>query len=198
MNCLSHTYNLYSLYSQCVNYSRPSEGPHGQTDQNSTMHPGGTTRVDVRLNETGATSTWGRQSYLEFRAMTSAVPCVRAHVRLVLGEWGLQELAHAAEQVVSELVTNAIRASDQLIGSRFGGCWLPGAPPVRLWLLSDSRTLLVEVWDGSERMPEPEAPALESEHGRGLWLVEALSEDWGAFQPAHASGKVVWAAVARP
>jgi hypothetical protein len=32
----------------------------------------------------------------------------------------------------------------------------------------------------------------EGGHGRGLWLVEALSEDWGAFRPAHASGKVIW------
>jgi anti-sigma regulatory factor (Ser/Thr protein kinase) len=129
--------------------------------------------------------------------MTSTVPCARGHVRAVLEEWGLQELADSAEQVVSELVTNAIRASYQLIGSRFGGRWSPGAPPVRLWLLSDSRALLVEVWDGSDQMPEPKDFDPEGEQGRGLWLVEALSEDWGAFRPAHASGKVTWAALTK-
>lgn len=158
-----------------------------------------TTQATVRLNKTGTltTHTWVKQSYLEFGAMASAVPYVRGNVRLVLGEWGLLELADAAEQVVSELVTNAIKASCQLIGSRFAGRWSPGAPPVRLWLLSDCSTVLVQVWDGSDRMPMPKDLDPEGEHGRGLWLVEALSEDWGAFRPAHASGKVTWAALAK-
>jgi hypothetical protein len=159
----------------------------------------GTTQTAVRPNgtDTQAIRTWVRQSYLEFGAMASTVPCARGYVRQVLGGWGLQELADTAEQVASELVTNAIRASCHLIGSRFGGHWSSGAPPVRLWLLSDSRTLLVQVWDGSDRMPEPQDLDPEGEHGRGLWLVEALSEDWGAFRPAHASGKVTWAALAK-
>ena len=159
----------------------------------------GTTQAATSRKGTGTqtTHTWVRQSYLELGAMASAVPCAREHVRLVLSEWGLAELADSAEQVVSELVTNAITASCQLIGSRFGGRWSPGAPPVRVWLLSDYSTVLVEVWDGSDRMPEPKYLDPEGEHGRGLWLVEALSEDWGAFRPAHASGKVTWAVVAK-
>jgi hypothetical protein len=67
-----------------------------------------------------------------------------------------------------------------------------------LWLQSDYRTVLVQVWDGNNRMPTRQELDPESEGGRGLWLVEAVSEDWGAFQPEHASGKVVWAAVAKP
>jgi len=95
-------------------------------------------------------------------------------------------------------VTNGVRASRGLVGSRFGGRWAGGVPPVRLWLLSDYRSVLVQVWDGSNRMPVRREPDPESENGRGLWLVAALSEDWGSFQPEHASGKVVWALVARP
>lgn len=56
--------------------------------------------------------------------------------------------------------------------------------------------MLVEVWDGSDRMPEPKDLDPDAEHGRALWLVEPLSEDWGAFRPAHASGKVTSAVVA--
>jgi hypothetical protein len=67
-----------------------------------------------------------------------------------------------------------------------------------LWLLSDYRTVLLQVWDGNNRMPRRQELDPESEGGRGLWLVEALSEDWGAFQPEDASGKVVWAAVVKP
>jgi anti-sigma regulatory factor (Ser/Thr protein kinase) len=116
----------------------------------------------------------------------------------VLAEWGLQELADPAELVVSELVTNGIRASHGLVGSRFAGRWSAAKPPVRLWLLSDQRTVLVQVWDGNNRMPARQELDPESEAGRGLCLVEAASEDWGAFHPEHASGKVVWASVASP
>ena len=95
-------------------------------------------------------------------------------------------------------MTNAVAASSGLLGSRFGGRWSAGLPPVRLWLVAHSRRVLVQVWDGSNRMPEQQAAGLEAESGRGLWLVEALSQDWGAFQPEHASGKVTWALVASP
>jgi hypothetical protein len=145
-----------------------------------------------------AVVVWPLQSYLGLEVLPTAVPCARGHARLVLAEWGLRKLADPAELVVCELVTNGIRASRGLVGSRFGGRWSGGMPPVRLWLQSDYRTVLVQVWDGNNRMPTRQELDPESEGGRGLWLVEAVSEDWGAFQPEHASGKVVWAAVAKP
>lgn len=160
----------------------------------------GTTQAATRRKGTGTqtTHTWVRQSYLELGAMASAVPCARGHVRLMLREWGLQSLTDPAEQVVSELMTNAVAATYGLVGSRLGGRWSADVPPVRLWLAADGQQVLVQVWDGSDRMPEPKDLDPEREHGRGLWLVEALSEDWGAFRSAHASGKVTWAAVAKP
>ena len=114
------------------------------------------------------------------------------------GRVGLVELTDPAELIVSELVTNAITASRGLVGSRFGGRWSAETPPIRVWPLSDQRTVLVQVWDGNNRMPARQELDAESEGGRGLWLVEAVSEDWGAFHPPHASGKVVWASVAKP
>jgi hypothetical protein len=145
-----------------------------------------------------AVAVWPLQSYLELGVLPTAVPCARGHARLVLAEWGLQELADPAELVVSELVTNGIRASRGLVGSRFAGQWSAGRPPVRLWLLSDYRTLLIQVWDGNDLLPTPRELDPESERGRGLWLIEAVSEDWGTFHPPHANGKVVWASVANP
>jgi hypothetical protein len=147
---------------------------------------------------TAPVSVWPLYSYLELGVLPTAVPCARGHTRLVLAEWGLRELADPAELVVSELVTNGIRASCGLVGSRFGGRWSAGIPPVRLWLLSDCRTVLVQVWDGNDRIPTRQQLDPESEGGRGLCLVDAVTEDWGAFQPEHASGKVVWAVVAKP
>jgi hypothetical protein len=154
--------------------------------------------VRPTLKDTTAKPSLPLYSYLELGVLPTAVPCARGHTRLVLAEWGLRDLADPAEQVGSELVTNGARASRGLVGSRFGGRWTAGVPPVRLWLLSDYRSVLVQVWDGSNRMPVRRELDLESGSGRGLWLVAALSEDWGSFQPEHASGKVVWASVARP
>jgi anti-sigma regulatory factor (Ser/Thr protein kinase) len=138
-------------------------------------------------------SAWLLQNYLEFGALPTAVPCARLHCRQVVMEWNLRSLASVAELVVSELVTNAVRATEGLTGSRYQGQWRPGLPPVRLWLRSDCTRLLVQVWDGSDRMPRRQEPDPEADSGRGLWLVEASCDDWGAFRPEGSSGKVVWA-----
>jgi two-component sensor histidine kinase len=139
-----------------------------------------------------ARSSWPLRSYLELCPLPTAVPCARGHARLVMAEWGLARVADTVALVVSELVTNGLRASAGLLGSRFGGRWSPGVPPVRMWLSSEGRAVLVEVWDGSDRMPERQEPDCDSEGGRGLLVVEALSEAHGAFRPEHASGKVLW------
>ena len=52
-----------------------------------------------------------RQSHLVLAALPSAVPRARLHARLVLAEWDLKPLADTAELIVSELVTNAVRAA---------------------------------------------------------------------------------------
>lgn len=140
-------------------------------------------------------AAWALESYLELGAYPTAVPCARLHARLVVTEWGLGALAGTAELIVSELVTNAVRAADGLIRSVYEGRRRAGLPPVRLWLQSDYQCVIVMVWDGSDQMPRPAAPDAESQGGRGLWLVEARSDEWGAFKREHTSGKVVWARI---
>ena len=145
-----------------------------------------------RVNETA----WPLQSYLELGALPSAVPSARLHARFVVAEWGLQELAELVELIVSELTTNAVQASQELVGSRYNRRWVPGTPPVRLWLHSDRERVLVRVWDGNDRMPmRQETEDVEAEHGRGLLLVETLSMNWGAYVAEGGSGKVVWGVV---
>jgi len=153
-------------------------------------HPG----VADRPRRGGA---WPLESYLELGAYPTAVPCARLHARLVVTEWGLGALADAAELVVSELVTNAVRAADGLIRSTYDGRRRAGLPPVRLWLRSDHRCVVVMVWDGSDQIPQRAPPDAESQGGRGLWLVDARSDEWGAFKQKRASGKVVWARITR-
>ena len=48
---------------------------------------------------------------LELGALPTAVPCARLHARHVLREWGLNALAPDSELLVSELVTNAVKAT---------------------------------------------------------------------------------------
>lgn len=138
---------------------------------------------------------WPRQSYLELGAMASAVPSARLHARLVVGEWGLQQLADDIELIVSELVTNAMLASTGLMGSRFQGVWSPGPPPIRLWLQADHSRVLIQVWDGSDRMPRRQESGSNRESGHGLVLVEALSTRVGVYLLEDSSGKVVWGEV---
>ncbi len=135
------------------------------------------------------------RTFLELGALPTAVPCARLHTRQVLWEWQLSELADTAELIVSELVTNAVHASAGLTGSRRSGRWMPGVPPVRLWLFSDGQRVLIQVWDGNDNFPAPQHADPDAETGRGLLLVESLSAEWGSHPPERSSGKVVWATV---
>ena len=138
---------------------------------------------------------WPLRTFLELGALPTAVPCARLHTRQVLWEWQLSALADTAELIVSELVTNAVQASAGLTGSRRSGRWVPGVPPARLWLFSDRRRVLIQVWDGNDKLPAPQHADPDAETGRGLLLVESLSAEWGSYPPERSGGKVVWALI---
>jgi hypothetical protein len=135
---------------------------------------------------------WPLRSYMELGALPGAVPCARLHVKHMLWQWGLGIFIETAELVVSELTTNAQKASVGLIGSRFDGRWRPGLPPVRLWLCSDKERVFIQVWDGDDRLPQRQGIDLDAESGRGLLLVETLCAEWGTYKPRGDSGKIVW------
>ncbi|HUA29186.1 MAG TPA: ATP-binding protein [Streptosporangiaceae bacterium] len=130
---------------------------------------------------------WPLQSQLELGAYPTAVPCARLHSRLVAGEWGLTGMAEVVELIVSELTTNAVQATD--------AAGLTGTRSLNLWLRSDGRRVVVQVWDGSPHSPVRQEGRPDAESGRGLLLVESLSAGWGSHRSADGSGKVVWALV---
>jgi hypothetical protein len=66
---------------------------------------------------------------------------------------------------------------------------------VRLWLLADQAQVVMLVWDASPLPPVPMSGSETEENGRGLLLVDTLSERWG-YLPAVGGGKFVWAIVA--
>jgi two-component sensor histidine kinase len=110
------------------------------------------------------------------------VPCARLRTRHVLREWGLVSQAENTALIVTELVTNAVRASAVL-----------GAPAFRLWLASDLTRVLIVVWDASPQPPVRAETSIKAEYGRGLSLVEAVSENWGWYCRKDTAGKFVWA-----
>jgi anti-sigma regulatory factor (Ser/Thr protein kinase) len=131
----------------------------------------------------GTNGPWPLQDFLELGALASAVTCARLHARQVLWEWGRTSLGESAELLVTELITNAVKASRAVTQ----------ASAVRLWLVSDRAQILILVWDASPQPPVRIDASGETENGRGLILVEAISEQWGWYGRDDSDGKFVWA-----
>jgi anti-sigma regulatory factor (Ser/Thr protein kinase) len=109
-----------------------------------------------------------------------AARTARALIRQVLGSD--HPSAHDAQLVASELVSNA------LAHSRSGQ---PGGT-LTLEVSARSGDVVIRVNDGggAVRGPAVQAPGADSEHGRGLRIVDALATDWGT--QASASGRATW------
>jgi anti-sigma regulatory factor (Ser/Thr protein kinase) len=130
---------------------------------------------------------WPLRDFIELGALPGAVPCARLHARQLLWEWGLTGLSESVELLVSELVTNAVQESRSM----------ERITPVRLWLLADKTRVMILVWDASPRGPVRMNISDEAQSGRGLLLVEGISDKWDWYIPPATGGKVVWALVAR-
>ena len=154
--------------------ARPRTGPAaaaGSWDDPPASRAGVRIPPFITRQRHGMNDRWPLQDFLELGALVSAVPCARLHARQVLWEWGIGNLGDSAELLVTELITNAVRASRE--AGRVSA--------VRLWLLSDSAQILILVWDASPRPPVLTDASDETEHGRGLMLVDAVSEQWGWY-----------------
>lgn len=161
---------------------------------------GGTGAVDAQPATTREAHGDGYQallrlSALDLRPLPTAVPSARLRARNVLLAWRLTHWAQDAELVVSELVTNAVRAAVQAAA---------GAEPEPVRLRLSARTdgretcgVQVEVWDASDREPHRDRDGTRTEPGGwGLLLVESVSSRWG-FYSTTGGGKVVWAVLGR-
>jgi anti-sigma regulatory factor (Ser/Thr protein kinase) len=110
----------------------------------------------------------------------------RDFTRITLQQWRMGDVADAAELVVSELVTNALRHG--LLSARR----MPGEHPIGLRLLRQAQYLMCLVSDPGSDIPVRRDSAEYAEGGRGLVVVESCSLRWG-WQPLDEDGKVVWA-----
>ncbi|NJP42563.1 SpoIIE family protein phosphatase [Streptomyces sp. PRB2-1] len=98
----------------------------------------------------------------------------RRLVRQALRRWDLDDQLEAAELLVSEIVTNAVRYAER---------------PITLRLLRTD-VLRCEVGDDAPLLPRMRHAAPEEEGGRGLYLVNRMAQRWGATRLG--AGKVVW------
>ncbi|WP_314408635.1 SpoIIE family protein phosphatase [Streptomyces kroppenstedtii] len=112
----------------------------------------------------------------EVPADPALVGPVRKQVVRQLAAWDVSEAAFTTELVVSELVTNAIRYGER---------------PIRLRLIHDAATLIVEVSDSSHTAPHLRRAKTFDEGGRGLLLVAQLTQRWGSRHTTE--GKTIWA-----
>jgi anti-sigma regulatory factor (Ser/Thr protein kinase) len=112
-----------------------------------------------------------------------SVQMARFYVRAALSHHGLGDYAEDAELVTSEIVTNAIRHADaQKIG-------------LELTALYESEAVAIVVTDTSPIPPVKRDLSVDSECGRGLDIVAALSARWG-WRP-QGGGKAVFAILTR-
>jgi anti-sigma regulatory factor (Ser/Thr protein kinase) len=103
----------------------------------------------------------------ELPATLLAARRARRFTRRTMASWQLS-CGEAADLIVSELVTNAIRHASA------GGVGIG----LRLELSGTCRR--IEVRDAGPRPPQPRVPAGPDESGSGLVIVEALASRWGS------------------
>jgi len=110
----------------------------------------------------------------------------RKFTRNTLKEWGLAPLADDAEAIVGEFVANAVsHAARALVTAESG-------QPLGLRLLRRTGEVMCAVLDPSDAAPVLRMPDRNEEAGRGLQMVDALSDVWG-WSPVTGRGKAVWA-----
>ncbi|MFC6066162.1 SpoIIE family protein phosphatase [Streptomyces ochraceiscleroticus] len=114
--------------------------------------------------------------------LPDAVMHARRFTARTLRSWKAEDELDVVLLVVSELVTNAVVHTQG---------------EVRLDLTLTAERLRVAVTDTSARAPaKPVTVGWESTGGRGLLLVEAMTESWGSVPVS--GGKQVWGEIALP
>lgn len=103
------------------------------------------------------------------------VPRARHYVSAQLRTVGGEDLRDVAELATTELVTNAL---------------LHGRRPVEVRIVHEAELAHIEVFDASPVLPVLGQSGGEEMTGRGLALLDALSDRWGV-RPVP-GGKVVW------
>ncbi|QEU82290.1 ATP-binding protein [Streptomyces subrutilus] len=110
------------------------------------------------------------------------------HMRMIVAArlryLGLDALVETAGQIVSELVTNAIRHG--------------GNGSVTLSQLVTRGELRLLVRDSGTGQPKPADPGLDAEGGRGLWIVGLLADELGGQAGFAPETRTAWCSLPLP
>ncbi|MGR6973191.1 ATP-binding protein [Streptomyces cynarae] len=122
----------------------------------------------------------GHPGYSEtLPGLEESAEVARKLVRTALSAWALEELADVGTLLVTELVANAVQHTNsrliRVVISR------PSERFVRIGVVDKARVLPEFIKPGDDLLTS----------GRGLLLVDALAERWGA--DLYRWGKQVWA-----
>ncbi|MGW5283269.1 ATP-binding protein [Streptomyces collinus] len=124
----------------------------------------------------------GPTAAFELPALPPAVGTARRVVRDLLTVWGVAEsVRDDAALVLSELVTNALvhAAGERVV--------------CRVRSAADRVRLEIEDQNRGRALPFPRKPGPDDQNGRGLFLVAALSDDWGVTLAPGRPARIVWA-----
>ena len=128
---------------------------------------------------------------LRLAALPTAPGIARAFVTQVGAGLGVPDACtETAQLLASELVTNAVKQTGRVDGPPMP---LPAefVAVVSLRVGTTAGAVRLEVWDNDPTPAVLAEQSLTSEGGRGLFLVEALSREWGCYE-SRKGGKVVW------
>ncbi|RII08051.1 Histidine kinase-, DNA gyrase B-, and HSP90-like ATPase [Streptomyces sp. YIM 130001] len=129
-------------------------------------------------------SQQSRHCTVELQALPSRIRQVRRIISAQLRHWHLEPLIDEATLGVTELLSNVHRHAGP-----------DKQCTVEIVLRPDRLT--VSVHDHDPRLPQVHRAESLDTCGRGLALVEAVSESWG-MRPEGPAGKVVWFTLPTP
>jgi anti-sigma regulatory factor (Ser/Thr protein kinase) len=86
----------------------------------------------------------------------------------------------------TDLIEDAAILTDELVANAI----VHGEPPIGLKVRTDENVLCVAVTDGGAGTADPQPIDPSAESGRGLTIVDKLSDAWGVSQLPE--GKCVW------
>jgi anti-sigma regulatory factor (Ser/Thr protein kinase) len=118
-----------------------------------------------------------------------AARAARRLTRNTLRDWGLVSLIEDAETIVGEFVANAVTHA---MAAPVASYRRSNAENLGLRLLRRTGEVICAVLDPSDAAPVLRIPGGAEEAGRGLQMVDALSDVWG-WSPVAGRGKAVWA-----
>ena len=118
---------------------------------------------------------WSHETVLAGEPMSAAL--ARDFVCLHLVAHHLSHLVEDVRLVASELATNAVTHAQTSF---------------RVTLSSSNGSVLLAIQDASTAVPVMSAPSAIDMRGRGLMIVDLLSQEWGTSTDGHGF-KSVWA-----